>query len=82
LDLDTALNFACFVLTNPGGLWVELPIEQKQQWQAVLFPDGLTYLDGSFGTAKTNIAFSYLRAFSGEKEKMVTPTGFEPVSQP
>jgi hypothetical protein len=53
--------------------------EQRPTFQHAVYPEGLGYSDGSFGTAKTSRAVSYLQEFSGANERMASPTGLEPV---
>ena len=57
LDVEGILAFAEYVLTDVSRLWIDLPLEQQQRLQAVLFSEGLR-LDGErFGTAATCSAF-------------------------
>jgi len=81
LDVEGVLAFAEYVLTNPGRLWVEASLEQKQRLQKVLFPRGVTFSPaGQFGTAETSVIFRLLQALPAEKSREASPTGFEPAS--
>jgi len=44
----------------------------------VLFPEGVEYSSGKFGTTTTCLFFSGIEAKDGEKEEMVGPCGLEP----
>jgi site-specific DNA recombinase len=80
LNIEGVVAFAEHVLTNPGRLWVEASLEQKQRLQKVLFPRGVTYSpDGRFGTTETSVIFRLLHALPTRKEGEASPTGFEPV---
>ena len=57
LDVDGVLTFAEHVLMNAGKLWIELGLKQKQQFQQVLFPEGLPFDGERLGTAVTCLAF-------------------------
>ena len=82
MDMEGMLNFASYAVSNAARIWVECTLDQKQRFQKSLFPDGIEFLEGKFGTAATSILFSMLEPQRPQKEKMATPTGFEPVSSP
>ena len=82
LDLEAVLNFTQFVLLNADRLWTAASLDQKQRLQGVLFPGGMTFSKGNFGTAKTCIAFNVLQAPILPNDALVSPTGFEPVLLP
>ena len=80
LDVEGVLAFAEYALTNPGRLWIEASLGQKQRLQKVLFPQGVTYSpEGVFGTAEISVIFRLLQALPAQKESEASPTGFEPV---
>jgi site-specific DNA recombinase len=79
MDMAAAVRFAQFVLLNAPGLWTELPLEKKQRLQRTLFPRGLEFKDGLYGTAETSMVFYDLGGKTIEKEDLVAPTGIEPV---
>ena len=66
---------------SAAHLWVQASLEQRQWFQQLFFPDGISF-DGSgfVGTAVTTRAFSYLRGIETGNEKMVDQTGIEPVT--
>ena len=82
LDVEVVLNFAQELLSNSGSLWKEFDLDRKQRLQKLLFPEGLRYADGKFGTAATSFLFNDLAARFGEKSSVASPTGFEPVLAP
>ena len=65
LDVKGVLAFAEHVMTNADRLWMELSLDQRQQLQEVLFPEGLRFDGERFGTAATCLAFKQL-AENGE----------------
>jgi hypothetical protein len=82
LDVESVLEFARHLLLNAARMWIQASLDQRQRLQSVLFPDGLTYSDGAFGTAATCPVFSYLGVPPGTPYGLVSPTGFEPVLPP
>jgi site-specific DNA recombinase len=82
LDLDGLLNFAEYLMQNLEGLWMQGALSEKQRLQRAMFPYGVPYLNGQFGTCVTGKVFSMFDEVSGPFEGMASPTGFEPVSPP
>ena len=82
LDVEAMLSFSQYVLLNAARLWQEASLDQKQRLQKALFPDGLSFSQGKFGTARTSILFEILEAPAIDKANLVSPTGFEPVLLP
>ena len=78
-DVEAVLNFSEHVILNAARLWMEFSLEQKQRLQRVLFPEGVTFADGGFGTTATCLIFNMLQQPQPQKTNMATPTGFEPV---
>lgn len=60
LDVEMVLNFSQYLFLNAARLWTEASLDQKQRLQKVLFPEGLTYGNEGFGTAKTSLVFNIL----------------------
>ena len=62
---------------------VALPTDQlrrqRQRFQRVIFPDGLTFADGKVRNPKLSSVFSYLREIGGADERVASLTRFEPV---
>jgi site-specific DNA recombinase len=82
LDVEALLNFSQHMLLNAARLWIEASLDQKQRLQKAIFPEGLSFSEGNFGTAKTSLVFQLLEAPITEKASLVSPTGFEPVLLP
>ena len=80
LDVEAAIRFGEYALTNAARLWRAAESSQKAQLQRVLFPAGVPFDGKAFGTALTSSAFSYLEEFQSQKSKMVDQTGIEPVT--
>jgi len=66
-------------LRRPHKLWAPTSLGLRQRFQNFIFPSGITYFGGSFGTAETSIVFNVLGGKNAEKSNSVTPTGVEPV---
>ena len=81
-DVVVVLNFSEHVILNAARLWTEYSLAQKQRLQRILFPEGVTFTESGFGTAATSLIFNLLQQPEGEKTRMATPTGFEPVLPP
>jgi hypothetical protein len=51
------------VLPRAADVWVQASLEQRQRFQQLFFPDGISFDGNGFvGTRATAPAFSYLRA--------------------
>ena len=81
-DVETVLNFSEHVILNAARLWTEFSLEQKQRFQRILFPKGVTFSECGFGTASTCMIFNLLHQPEAQKTRLATPTGFEPVLPP
>jgi site-specific DNA recombinase len=82
-ELKGLLEFAEYVLESPGRVWSEFTLGQRQRFQKIVFPEGLTCeRSGRIGTAVTSPVFKYLSAIQDEKACLVAPTGLEPVPRP
>ena len=83
LDLDGVLAFAEKIILDARRLWVEGGLEQRQQLQQLLFPEGVTYdSEAGFGTARTAMFFKWLEAIPATRDRLVSPGGVEPPSSP
>jgi site-specific DNA recombinase len=60
LDVEGVLNFAEHVIQNASRMWLECSAEQKQRLQKVLFPNGMTYSNGTLGTTEISPVFRML----------------------
>ena len=78
LDIDGALAYLEEVATKPGKLWMDYSLNQKQRFQKLLFPKGIQFLDGEYGTAETPLFIELLSTSAVEKKKLVAPRGIEP----
>ena len=75
-DVEGLLGFAEHLLGNAERLWMELGLDQKQQLQQVLFPEGLRFDGEKFGTAVTCLAFKQLAEIGEPESSMASPAGF------
>ena len=80
LDIEAALNYATSALQNAAKFWIQCSSDQKQNFQRVLFPEGLVFDGESYRTAPTCIAFNYLQGISEGKSSLASRMGVEPVS--
>ncbi len=92
LDLDRAVDMGQRLLKDAAHLWSDLDPDRKARLQRFLFPDGITFDGERFGTAPTCGIFGLAGPTRAEKGPptpalagvgggMVTPRGFEPLSQ-
>src|SRR4029453_15973500 len=62
LDVEGILAFAERVLPRAGELWVQGSLDQRQRFQQLFFPEGISFDGTGFvRTAATTRAFNYLR---------------------
>ncbi len=76
--MDQLLDFSENLLLNATGTWSESGLEQKQRLQQILFPQGVSYADGSYRITVTNPMFNLLEEEIEEKELLVALPGIEP----
>jgi hypothetical protein len=76
------LAFAERVSLNASRMWLEANLEQRQRFQALLFPEGLQIENGEVRTPVSPVFFENLGRFTPLDERLVSPTGFEPVLLP
>jgi hypothetical protein len=81
-DIEALLLFAEHLLTNAAEMWLKADLMQRQRLQWVLFPAGVTFQDGKFGTTLTCPLFNVLQQADGESDKLASPRGFEPRFSP
>jgi hypothetical protein len=53
------------MLIDPAAFWNSSDLRARQRFQKLVFPAGLAYFSGEFGTAPTSIVFNLLRGDSG-----------------
>jgi hypothetical protein len=70
-------NFAEHVVLNAARLWTEFSNDQKQRLQKVLFPQGVTFAGGEYGTAKTCLFFNLIPQSELAKTSLATLPGIE-----
>jgi site-specific DNA recombinase len=78
IEIEELLDFSDNLLMNAAGTWNQSGLEQKQRLQQVLFPKGVTYLDGVYRTSATGPMFNLLEAATQQKEELVALPGIEP----
>ena len=80
MDVEGLLDFAQHLAENAGHLWKEADLDAKTRLQLNLFPQGIQCgPDGISNSAKSPL-FSSLGVEMPKGQRMVSPTGFEPVS--
>ena len=75
-DIEAVLNFAEQLILNATRLWREANLDQKQRFQRVFFPDGMTFQDGEFGTTATCLFFNHLQVLESHQSN-VAPRDFQ-----
>jgi hypothetical protein len=81
LDVEGIPAFAERVLPRAADLWMQASLEQRQRFQQLFFPEGISFDGNGFvRTALTAPAFSYLRTIEDGNERLVDQTGIEPVT--
>ena len=68
-------------LAKPHKIWSSERFEDKRTVLKLTFSDRLAYVQNEgFRTAKTTLPFKVLEGFSGGKNTMARPRGFEPLT--
>jgi hypothetical protein len=82
LDVEAVLAFAEKISLSASRMWLEADLAQRQRFQALLFPEGLQVVDGEVRTPISVSFYNELGSFIPSEERLVSPTGFEPVLLP
>ena len=81
-DMESLLDYSVFILQNASFLWLEADLTQRQRLQKVFYPEGVTFLDGKFGTTTTCLIFKQFEGSEDEDLSLASPAGFEPALPP
>lgn len=73
------LEYATGFLMNICKTWQNLTIEHKHKLQKMLFPEGVTFLNGKFATIRKSHIVELNELVSVGNSTMVTPRGIEPL---
>ena len=76
IDVEGILGFAEHLLSNAARAWMEASLEQRQQIQSAIFPEGLPFDGRDFGTAPTCLAFKQLGKSYATENGLASPPGF------
>ena len=74
--MEPVLTSAEHVILNAARLWTEFSRHQKERLQKALFPEGVTFAKGEFGTVCP--LFKLLEKPESEKSSLATLRGLEP----
>jgi len=67
-------NFTTSFLSSVGMLWQKLDVNEKIKLQYAIFPKGVVFKDGDFGTNEISPSFRLIQQFAEEKTPLVTPS--------
>lgn len=82
IELEEIVNLAENFMRNIAPLWRDTNLDQKQRLQQLVFPEGVTYKNGKFETARISPIYSVIEESNGVKERLVAPRGIEPLFLP
>ena len=83
LDVEGILPFAERILPRAPDLLVQSPLDQRERFQQLFFPEGIAFDGSAFvGTAATARAFNYLPGLGTGNERVVDQIGVEPRTEP
>ena len=80
-DIEAVLNFAEHLILNATRLWRDANLDQKQRLQKVFFPEGVTFLEGEFGTTATCLFFNHLQVLEPIESNAAPRAGLEPATR-
>ncbi len=81
-DIKVRIAFASKTLTDVPRVWNHVPAQKRAGFAKAMYPDGRQYTHGVFGATTTPWHIRVLGTSEPTEEKMVPPTGFEPVLPP
>ena len=70
-EAEAVINFDTSFLSAVGNLWDRLNIKRKLKLQTDIFPKGVIYKDGNFGTIKISHSFKLIQQFAEAKTPLV-----------
>ena len=80
LNVEGILNYAENFMLNVPKLWKDADLDQRQRFQQLIFPEGLTYgKNGFIGTYVLSPVYGIFETSGGRKSTMVVPRGVEPL---
>ena len=80
-DFDASFRTAMEFLSNPHQIWATGRMEDRHAVMKLTFANQLSYVRGEgFRTPETTFPFKALSDFSGVKNTMARPRGFEPLT--
>lgn len=80
IDIEGLLDYAEHIMLAPGRQWLDCLLDQRQRLQKALFPDGIAFADGEFGTTETCLLFRLIPQSADKNDDLVRPRGLEPLT--
>ena len=69
------LRFACDCVADAEHVWGTAPPDLKLRFQILVFPEGVTFRDGKFGTPALSPIFELIGSYGASKEGVASPSG-------
>jgi len=70
-EAEAVINFTTSFLTDVGKLWARLDTDRKIKLQQAIFPNGILFKDGYFGTTIISPSFQLIQQFAESKPSLV-----------
>lgn len=77
-EIKDVVDFGLNVMRDIRTTWETLPLLHKQRFQSFLFPEGVNFSAGEFGTPRTALILEIKTTFHDGRLSLVTPRGVEP----
>jgi hypothetical protein len=78
-DIEAAINYATHFMTDLARQWNDYSLEQKQRFQQMVFPEGITYEKNSgCRTNSLSVIYELLSESQIQNANLVAPRGIEP----
>ena len=72
-DLGNCVKYCKNILIRPADVWQKSDIDIKSRFQRLVFPKGLEYLNGFFGTKEMSLIFNVLQNKNVEISTLASP---------
>lgn len=80
-DIETAISYATQFIRDLPRQWMDYSLENKQRFQQMVFPEGITYDKEKFcRTTKLGLIYELLQGITTPDSNLVPREGFEPSS--
>lgn len=76
-DVEECIDFCCRSFSDLPKSWYDGDLKQRQRFQSFVFPKGIDYFQGEFGTTHMSLILNILQKDFVKESQMAPPVGLE-----